>query len=122
MRRRNVWPRASDAREAGLSAGRNRRLDLVVEWLALWPTIGPTPVSSQRRDMMLFAFARKRDRAGVPLGSGRYRRSRLRASRARRIRTTGPRPVDARISIQRIVVNTCTDTIPCREQMLNQMR
>ena len=35
----------------GGSAGRKRRLDLMLEWLTLWPIIGPTPVSSQRRDM-----------------------------------------------------------------------
>jgi hypothetical protein len=26
-------------------------LVLMFEWLTLWPTIGPIPVSSQRRDM-----------------------------------------------------------------------
>jgi hypothetical protein len=26
---------------------------LMFEWLTLWPTIGPIPVSSQRRDMGL---------------------------------------------------------------------
>ena len=32
-------------------AGRNRRLDLMFEWLTRCPVIGPNPVSSQRRDM-----------------------------------------------------------------------
>src|ERR1700684_1501309 len=31
--------------------GRNRRLVLILEWLTLWPTIGPLAVSSQRRDI-----------------------------------------------------------------------
>jgi hypothetical protein len=31
----------------------NRRLVLMFEWLTLWPTKGPLPVSSQRRDMIL---------------------------------------------------------------------
>jgi hypothetical protein len=26
---------------------------LMFEWLTLWPTIGPIPVSSQRRDMVV---------------------------------------------------------------------
>ena len=33
------------------SEGRKRRFVLMLEWLTLWPTIGPTPVSSQRRDI-----------------------------------------------------------------------
>src|SRR5262249_38077908 len=37
--------------------GKKRRLDLMFEWLTLWPTWADLPVNSHRRDM------------GVPLGS-----------------------------------------------------
>ena len=49
MRRVKFWPSASECSFAGARAGRKRRLVLVLEWLTLWPTMGPTPVSSQRR-------------------------------------------------------------------------
>src|SRR3954452_15930197 len=77
MRRRKVWPSASDARDAGDSAGRKRRLVLMLEWLTLWPTIGPTPVSSQRRDMgcTLARIKRGRDRSSPSRERCVYRQS-----------------------------------------------
>src|ERR1700742_2166992 len=62
-RRRKVWPSASDCSAVSRSDGRNRRLVLIFEWLTLCPTIGPTPVSSQRRDMATDLPAKERRRA-----------------------------------------------------------
>src|SRR5665213_102631 len=59
-------------RQAGRrQAGRNRRLDLMLEWLTRWPVIGPTPVSSQRRDMAI-GTSRRTDGPGgaAPMGRG----------------------------------------------------
>src|SRR6056297_1551887 len=50
-RRRNVRPSASDISAVSFRFGRNRRLVLLLAWLTLLPTIGPFPVSSQRRDI-----------------------------------------------------------------------
>src|SRR5690606_12858679 len=52
MRSEKVWPSASEATLTVFSDGRKRRLVLMFEWLTLWPTIGPIPVSSQRRDIL----------------------------------------------------------------------
>src|SRR6185312_5068668 len=64
MRSEKVWPSASDCSETGDSAGRKRRLVFTLEWLTLWPIIGPTPVSSQRRDIRQ-TFRRNDERAGT---------------------------------------------------------
>src|SRR6056297_1079516 len=43
--------RVSDCNVTSLRFGRYRRLVLLLAWLELLPTIGPFPVSSQRRDV-----------------------------------------------------------------------
>ena len=53
MRRRWVWPSASLVSDTSVRFGRKRRLDLLLAWLTLLPTIGLLPVSSQRRDIGL---------------------------------------------------------------------
>src|SRR6202023_1807131 len=50
-RRRTFRPSASEMKVTLHRFGRNRRLVLILEWLTLWPTIGPLAVSSQRRDI-----------------------------------------------------------------------
>src|SRR5580698_2064034 len=50
-RRRTLRPSASEMKVTLHRFGRNRRLVLILEWLTLWPTIGPLAVSSQRRDI-----------------------------------------------------------------------
>src|SRR5947209_766285 len=45
-------PSASDISVTFSRFGRKRRLVLMFEWLTLWPTCGPLPVRSQRRDMV----------------------------------------------------------------------
>src|SRR6185312_16708624 len=63
-RSEKAWPSASECRVTGDSAGRKRRLVFTLEWLTLWPIIGPTPVSSQRRDIRQ-TFRRNDERAGT---------------------------------------------------------
>ena len=46
-------PSASEISVTLRRLGRNRRLVLMLEWLTLWPTWGPLPVNSQRRDMAI---------------------------------------------------------------------
>src|ERR1700709_2295236 len=50
-RNRTFRPSASEMKVTLHRFGRNRRLVLILEWLTLWPTIGPLAVSSQRRDI-----------------------------------------------------------------------
>src|SRR6187402_1217450 len=50
-RRRTLRPSASEMKVTLHRFGRNRRLVLMLEWLTLWPTMGPLAVSSQRRDI-----------------------------------------------------------------------
>src|SRR5450755_3569567 len=45
--------------------GRNRRVVLILEWLTLWPTIGPLAVSSQRRDIAKSSSVPRLDASGV---------------------------------------------------------
>src|SRR5215218_1235780 len=52
MRSLTERPSASDIRVTFKRFGRNRRLVLIFEWLTRWPTRGPLPVRSQRRDMV----------------------------------------------------------------------
>ena len=52
-RSRTERPSASDISVTFRRFGRNRRLVLMFEWLTLWPTWGPLPVNSQRRDMTI---------------------------------------------------------------------
>ena len=71
-------PSASDIRVTLNRFGRKRRLVLMFEWLTLWPTRGPLPVRSQRRDMALNPCvpggAAVRSRASKP-GVGRKSRT-----------------------------------------------
>src|SRR5688500_992214 len=64
MRRVKFWPSASEATLVETRFGMNRRLVLMFEWLTLWPTIGPTPVISQRRDMARY-LGNKQGRDGT---------------------------------------------------------
>ena len=50
-RSRTERPSASEISVTFSRFGRNRRLVLMFEWLTLWPTWGPLPVNSQRRDI-----------------------------------------------------------------------
>ena len=52
MRSLTERPSASDISVTLSRFGRKRRLVLMFEWLTLWPTRGPLPVRSQRRDMV----------------------------------------------------------------------
>src|SRR5438046_6790181 len=52
MRSFTERPSASDISVTFSRFGRKRRLVLMFEWLTLWPTSGPLPVRSQRRDMV----------------------------------------------------------------------
>ena len=52
MRSLTERPSASEISVTLSRFGRKRRLVLMFEWLTLWPTCGPLPVKSQRRDMV----------------------------------------------------------------------
>src|SRR4051794_24188966 len=52
MRSLTERPSASEISVTLSRFGRKRRLVLMFEWLTLWPTWGPLPVKSQRRDMV----------------------------------------------------------------------
>src|SRR5580693_1198921 len=72
-RSRTLRPSASEMKVTLHRFGRNRRLVLILEWLTLWPTIGPLAVSSQRRDIEKILFhprpihAHRRHGAGVQI-------------------------------------------------------
>src|ERR1700686_2006747 len=50
-RTRTLRPSASEISVTLRRFGMNRRLVLMLEWLTLWPLMGPLPVRSQRHDM-----------------------------------------------------------------------
>src|SRR4051794_24767861 len=52
MRSLTERPSASEISVTLRRFGRKRRLVLMFEWLTLWPTCGPLPVRSHRRDMV----------------------------------------------------------------------
>src|SRR3954468_15187466 len=52
MRSLTERPSASEISVTLSRFGRKRRLVLMFEWLTLWPTWGPLPVKSQRRDIV----------------------------------------------------------------------
>ena len=54
MRRLNDRFRTSEISVTSLRFGKNRRRDLLLAWLTVLPDIGPLPVSSQTRDMVVF--------------------------------------------------------------------
>ena len=54
MRRLNDRFRISEINVTSLRFGKNRRRDLLLAWLTVLPDIGPLPVSSQTRDMVVF--------------------------------------------------------------------
>src|SRR5690606_2030821 len=54
MRSWKLRPSFSDSSETSFRFGRNRRRVLLLAWDTLLPLIGPLPVSSQTRDMILF--------------------------------------------------------------------
>src|SRR5438105_781753 len=48
-RRRRTGPSTSDSTEIVCKFGRNRRFVLMLEWLTLWPTWTPLPVTGHLR-------------------------------------------------------------------------
>ena len=48
--------RTSEISVTSFRLGKNRRLDLLLAWLTLWPDIGPLPESSQTRDIALIPW------------------------------------------------------------------
>ena len=53
MRNLNPRPNVSDCSVTSFRFGKKRRRVLLLAWLTLLPVIGPFPVNSQRRDMIL---------------------------------------------------------------------
>ena len=55
----NDWPSTSEIRVTSFRFGRNRRRDLLLAWLNVLPVIGPLPLSSQTRDMVVILVSYK---------------------------------------------------------------
>src|SRR5437764_3791298 len=77
-RRRRTGPSTSDSTEIVCKFGRNRRFVLMLEWLTLWPTWTPLPVTGHLRAMAILVVkhAAKTDRA-APWHLGRAARGRV---------------------------------------------
>src|SRR3981081_1787275 len=66
IRRRTVWPSASDRTEPTCRLDMNRRRVLLLAWLTLLPYWTDLPDRAQRRGMAISAKKRSRHGAGRP--------------------------------------------------------
>src|SRR5690606_7458285 len=63
----NDLPRVSEIRVTSFRFGRNRRRFLLLAWLMVLPDIGPLPVNSQTRDILVFLrFVKTEEKRGIP--------------------------------------------------------
>src|SRR6266700_148974 len=81
-RRRRIGPNTSDNSEIVCKFGRKRRFVLMLEWLTLWPTRTPLPVTGHLRAMLHHIHKTHRAALG-PRAGGFYAGFRRGSSEAR---------------------------------------